>query len=151
MACMQHRYALLNAEHINDPTAETSLPVELYCLKQGMLSFCNELSNLLVILNNSWVRKDLSQGHQLLASLTALPLSSNNRANKSREGCNLLPQSTGDPITVIMVTSVGKTLMTTSASSSECHLIKERILSLPWQQHKCPHCRPCFPSVIAEC
>lgn len=54
-----------------------------------------------------------------------------NTGNTDREGCYLLPQSTRDPITVIMVISVGRTLMTAPAGSSECHLIKAMILFLP--------------------
>lgn len=73
-----------------------------------------------------------------------------NTTNTREEGFYSLPQSTREPITVIMVSSGGGTLMTAPTGSSECHLIKAMILFLPQQQHKYPHFRPCLPSIILE-
>lgn len=105
------------------------------------------LGRSLVILNGAQLRAIYPK-----ASLheSCISIIDTNTANTGREGCYSLPQSTRDPITVIMVISVGRTLMPAPAGSSECHLIKAMILFLPQQQHKYPHSRPYSPSIILE-
>lgn len=138
----EHRVPHLSMfrKHGNDP--KTSSVVHSLYGAYSLTTMHRTLGHSLVTLNGAQLRADLSQGLWLLSSLWEPHLYYRHKHGQYRQGCYSPPQSTPDPITVIMVSSVGRMATTAPSTSSECHLIKAMILFLSQQQHKYLHSGP---------